>query len=70
MTASLAPSQRVVILQRAARFYPDGYWTTLLGLDVRMPALVSEGRVLAGFLVGVSETEEVIELTFAGLEVE
>lgn len=70
MTAERAPSQRVVVLKRAEHNWPDGYFGALLGLDVRMPAVVERGRVLAGFLVAVEESATEFVLTFEGLQPE
>jgi hypothetical protein len=41
-----------------------------VGLDVRMPALVENGRAMAGFLVAVEETDGEIALTFEGIQPE
>ena len=58
---------RLVTLQRTDRFYPDGYWDKLVGLDVRIPAFVEGGKVIAGKLVAATETETEITLTFDDL---
>lgn len=47
--------------------WPEGYWGALVGYDVRMPAVVEQGRVLAGFLVDAEEEGEEIVLTFEKL---
>ena len=72
MTAEPAPEQRVVVLKRSDRpgWWSVGYWDALVGVHVRTPALLEGGRVLAGYLVGARETEEIIELTFADLAAE
>ena len=44
-----------------------GYFDALLGLDIRMPAVVESGRVLAGYLIGVVEDEDGFTLEFSGL---
>ena len=72
MTASCASATRVVTIARADHpgWWPPGYWDGLVGLDLRIPALIEHGRVLAGYLRAVRETEDTIELTFGGLEPE
>ena len=70
MTANPAPATRVVVLQREGRAWRDGYFTALLGLSLKMPALVEDGRVLAGYLVGVEETKTEFRLEFSQLEPE
>ena len=67
MTAEPAPRTRLVTLVRAEHAYAPGYFDALVGLAVRMPALVEHGRVLAGFLVAARETADTIELTFGEL---
>jgi hypothetical protein len=42
-----------------------GYFQPLIGL--RMPALVEAGKVMAGVLVAVEESSEIVRLTFEGL---
>ena len=39
----------------------------MVGCELRMPAVVVEGRVLAGFLVAAEEDDEEIVLTFSDL---
>lgn len=70
MTAEPVPSTRTVVLKRLERPWPDGYFHKLLGLEVKMPALVENGRVLVGFLVGVEESAEAFTLEFSDLEPE
>lgn len=70
MTAERAPELRRVVLERAGRAWSDGYFTALLGLRVKMPAVVERGRVLVGYLVGVEETPEAFTLEFSELEPE
>ena len=72
MTAEPAPSQRVVTLVRAEHpgWWPDGYWPALVGIEVRMPAVVERGRVLVGYLAAAEETRDTIRLTFSDLEPE
>lgn len=65
MVAERASGRRVVTLARER--WPAGYWIALMGCDVRMPAVVESGRVLAGFLVAAEETSEEIVLTFEEL---
>ena len=65
MIAEPAPETRVVTVERAR--YPSGYWAALVGCELRMPAVVVEGKVLAGFLVAAEESSEFVVLTFAGL---
>ena len=67
MTAEPVPALRVVTVERSRWGWPPGYLDALTGTRVRMPALVERGRVLAGYLVAVRETEDVVELTFSGL---
>lgn len=67
MTAERVPQRRVVTLSRRDRFYPDGCFAALVGCDVRMPAVIERGRVLAGYLVAVEEDELEIRLEFEGL---
>lgn len=47
--------------------WPDGYWDALVGVKVRMPAVLEAGRMLAGYLVDARETSDTIELTFSDL---
>jgi hypothetical protein len=63
-----APETRTVTVERAR--YPAGYWSALVGCELRMPAVVHEGRVLAGFLVAADESSEEIRLTFSDLQSE
>lgn len=70
MTAEPAPATRVVTLVRAEHSWPRGYWPALAGLDVRIPALIADGRVLAGYLVAVRETDDTIELVFGDVSPE
>jgi hypothetical protein len=63
-----APETRTVTVERAR--YPAGYWSALVGCELRMPALVLDGKVMAGFLVAAEETNETVTLTFAGLQPE
>lgn len=58
-------AQRVVVLSKAAHRWPDEYFTHLIGH--RMPAFVSNGRVMAGLLVAVSEDADSVVLTFSEL---
>ena len=44
-----------------------GYFDALLGVDIRMPAVIDSGRVLAGYLVGVVEDEDGFDLEFSGM---
>lgn len=68
MTADPKPAPRVVVLQRAVRFYPDNYWAPLIGM--RMPAVLEAGRVMVGVLVAVEETSETVRLEFSDLQAE
>ena len=70
MTAEPVPSQRVVTLVRADHHFPPNYFDALVGLKVKMPAILERGRVLVGFLIAADETKETIRLTFSDLEPE
>lgn len=70
MATDPLPVTRTVILKRAGRGYADGYWDALVGVKVKMPALVDGGRVLVGYLVGVEEDADAFVLTFSDLESE
>jgi hypothetical protein len=65
VTAERAPETRTVTVERAR--YPRGYWGALVGCELRMPAVVVEGRVLAGFLVAAEESDEAVTLTFSDI---
>lgn len=70
MTAEPVPATRTVVLERAGRGWPDGYFKALVGLKLKMPAVVARGRVLVGYLVAAEESPESFTLTFSDLEPE
>lgn len=68
MTAEPAQTPRVVTFLRAEHpQWVAGYWDQLVGVKVRMPAVLEAGRMLAGYLVEARETTDTIELTFSDL---
>lgn len=71
MTAERAPATRTVVLERAGRGWQDGYWHQLVGVRVKMPAVIERGRVLVGYLVAVREESPArFVLEFSDLEPE
>ncbi len=73
VTAEHAPETRTVVLRRSDRpgWWPEGYWSQLVGLDMRIPAGVIDGRTIYGRLVEADESgDEEILLTFADVGVD
>lgn len=61
----------IVELSRADHNWPRGYFDALIGLSIRMPAVIDNGRVLTGVLLDSDESDdEVIRLKFADFQPE